>query len=126
MSRSFKSGNRRIVAGADLYCQDETSDEFYTLLDGWVYLYRIPADGRRQILDFSLPGGFLGFQPELSAPSSHSALGLTTVHVNRTLRALREADLQAMRGRTLSVINAPALAEMAGFDPDVVLSREAD
>ena len=73
-----------------------------------------------------MPGGFLGFQPELSAPSSHSALELTTVHVNRTLRALHEADLLAMRGRTLSVINAPALAEMAGFDPDVVLSREAD
>ena len=32
----FKSGNRTVSAGADLYSQDENSTELYTLLDGWV------------------------------------------------------------------------------------------
>ena len=52
------------------------------------------------------------------------ALGLTTVHVNRTLRALREADLLAMRGRMLRILDPGALAELAGFDPEIVLSRD--
>ena len=69
----FKSGHRQLPAGADLSAQDEACDELYTLLDGWVYLYQILEDGGRQILDFALPGAFLGFQPELSAPASHSA-----------------------------------------------------
>ncbi len=212
----FKSGHREIPAGADLYCQDEVCDELYTLLDGWVYLYQILEDGRRQILDFALPGAFLGFQPDLAAPAAHSAqcltdiavcvfprgtlldlfrahpelalrmawitardgalarehltnvgrrsarervahlllelfyrvrrggaspgdnsvelpltqehiadaLGLTTVHVNRTLRALREADLLAMRGRMLRILDPGALAKLAGFDPEIVLSRD--
>ena len=213
--KRFKSGNRELRAGADLYCQDEGCDELFTLLDGWVFLYQILEDGRRQILDFALPGAFLGFQPDLDAPASHSAqcltdlavcifprrnlldlcrenpelalrmawitardgalarehltnvgrrsarervahlllelfyrvrrrtpstggnavglpltqehiadaLGLTTVHVNRTLRALREAELASVRGRTLSLRDPDALDAIAGFDPESVLSH---
>ena len=51
------------------------------------------------------------------------ALGLTTVHVNRTLRALREAELVSVRGRTLSLRDPDALAALAGFDPESVLSH---
>ena len=212
----FKSRNRRLAAGADLYVQNEVCDELYTILDGWVFLYQILEDGRRQILDFAMPGAFLGFQPDLGAPAPHSAqcltdvavcifprknlfdlfraypelalrmawitardgalarehltnvgrrsarervahlllelfyrvrrgnpaprdnsielpltqehiadaLGLTSVHVNRTLRALREADLLAMRGRMLRILDPRALAELAGFDHDIVLSRD--
>ena len=212
---NFKSGNRTIPAGADLYSQDEVCSDLYTLLDGWIYLYQILEDGRRQILDFALPGAFLGFQPNLDAPASHSAycltdiavcvfprenlfdlfrahpelalrmawitardgalarehltnvgwrsarervahlllelfyrvrrkagdqqvnsidlpltqehiadaLGLTTVHVNRTLRGLRQADLLEIRGRTLTVRDPAMLAEIAGFDIEAVLER---
>jgi CRP/FNR family transcriptional regulator, anaerobic regulatory protein len=46
------------------------------------------------------------------------ALGLTTIHVNRTLRALREAGLVVLRGGMLRIMNRPALIEMTGFRPD--------
>jgi CRP-like cAMP-binding protein len=43
------------------------------------------------------------------------ALGLTTIHVSRTLRALREAGLVVLRGGLLRILNRPALVEMSGF-----------
>jgi len=46
------------------------------------------------------------------------ALGLTTIHVNRTLRALREAGLVVLRGGLLRIQNRAALVEMTGFRPD--------
>jgi CRP-like cAMP-binding protein len=213
----FKAGNRVIEAGCDLYYQGEPCSELYTLLDGWVYLYQILEDGRRQILDFALPGAFLGFQPDLDAPMMHSAqcltdvavcvfprknlldlfrhhpelalrmawitardrtlanehltnigrrvarervahlllelfyrvrlahpsphsdsvelpltqehigdaLGLTSVHVNRTLRQLREAGLVIFSGRNMQVLDPDMLAEVAGFDSETVLQRPA-
>ncbi len=45
------------------------------------------------------------------------ALGLTSVHVNRTLRALREANLLSVDGRIVRIANWPSLAAMADFDP---------
>lgn len=45
------------------------------------------------------------------------ALGLTSVHVNRTLRALREANLLSVDGRIVRIANWLSLAAMADFDP---------
>ena len=66
------------------------------------------------------------YSPHIRTALVLTGTGTAGAYHAGVLRALHEADLLAMRGRTLSVINAPALAEMAGFDPDVVLSREAD
>ncbi|TIL18376.1 MAG: winged helix-turn-helix domain-containing protein, partial [Mesorhizobium sp.] len=43
-------------------------------------------------------------------------LGMTTVHVNRTLRELRKADLVSFRGGHVKVINRKELVEIIGFD----------
>jgi CRP-like cAMP-binding protein len=51
------------------------------------------------------------------------ALGLTTIHVNRTLRALRESGLAVLRGGLLRILNRPALVEMTGFRPDPFIRR---
>lgn len=44
------------------------------------------------------------------------ALGLTTVHVNRTLRALREDKLIAMDGRSVTIIDFEALSLLSDFE----------
>jgi CRP-like cAMP-binding protein len=46
------------------------------------------------------------------------ALGLTSIHVSRTLRALREAGLVVLRGGLLRILDRAALVEMTGFRPD--------
>ncbi len=44
------------------------------------------------------------------------ALGLTTIHVNRTLRALRDEKLIDLRGGILSILDRERLMALAGFD----------
>lgn len=45
------------------------------------------------------------------------ACGLTTVHVNRTLRSLREDGLVDFRGGRVTITDYPGLCRAAGFDP---------
>jgi len=45
------------------------------------------------------------------------ALGLTPVHVNRTLKSLKESKLVSTDGRIIRVLNWPALAALGDFDP---------
>ena len=51
------------------------------------------------------------------------ALGLTSVHVNRTLRSLREDGIVALNRGTLHVIDPDRLAETAGFEAEVDVPR---
>ena len=79
--QAFKSGDRVLPAGSQLYGEGETCSELYNLLDGWVALHRLVDSGRCQILDFALPGAFLGYQPDLAGPMLHGAQCLTDVAV---------------------------------------------
>lgn len=45
------------------------------------------------------------------------ALGLTSIHINRILRHLREGELLTFSGGTVELLNLPALTQLAGFDP---------
>jgi CRP-like cAMP-binding protein len=45
------------------------------------------------------------------------ALGLSAVHVNRALMALRARDLFTFDGRTLTIHDWDALTRVAEFDP---------
>ena len=44
------------------------------------------------------------------------ALGLTTIHVNRTLRALRDEELMDVRGGLLRILDREQLIALSGFD----------
>lgn len=45
-------------------------------------------------------------------------MGLSTVHVNRSLQSLREAGLITLRGRKLVILDAKRLKEFSGFNPN--------
>ena len=81
--QNFKLGDRILAAGSHLFLPGQRITELYNLLDGWVALYSIFASGRRQIVDFALPGAFLGYQPNLDAPMLIGAECLTDVAVCR-------------------------------------------
>jgi len=46
------------------------------------------------------------------------ALGISIVHVNRTMQKLRADGLISLRDRILTIHDWPALKEFGGFDPD--------
>ena len=77
----FKTGDRILPAGTRLYQKGESITELYNLLDGWVVLNRLLTSGRHQILEFVLPGAFLGYQSDLKGPMLHGAKCLTDVVV---------------------------------------------
>jgi CRP-like cAMP-binding protein len=78
---NFKIGDFVLPAGSQLYRQGETGSRLYNLLDGWVVLHQVLRSGSHQILDFALPGRFLGYRPDLDGPSAHTAECLTDVSV---------------------------------------------
>ena len=45
------------------------------------------------------------------------ALGLSVVHVNRTLQTLRNKNLIHLRGRQLTILDRRALSDLCSFDP---------
>jgi CRP/FNR family transcriptional regulator len=77
----YKSGDRIVKAGCDLFSQGQRGDAIYRLVSGWAALYNLTADGRRQILQFSLPGAVLAFLPAPGAMMNYSAQALTDVVV---------------------------------------------
>jgi CRP-like cAMP-binding protein len=76
-----KSGDRRVKAGQDLLSLGEPCDAIYNLVDGWMVLYNLLEDGRRQILHFALPGAVLGFHPAHGARMTYGAQALTDAMV---------------------------------------------
>jgi CRP-like cAMP-binding protein len=53
------------------------------------------------------------------------AFGLSTVHVNRTLQALRRGNLIVSDGKRITIPDIDALKEAAGFDPAYLETRGA-
>ncbi|MFZ2156315.1 MAG: Crp/Fnr family transcriptional regulator [Bradyrhizobium sp.] len=78
----YKSADREVKAGSDLFRLGEGGEAIYSLVDGWVALYHLLQDGRRQILQFALPGAVLAFVPTPGALLNYSAQALTDAVVS--------------------------------------------
>lgn len=74
---SYKAGDREIKSGTDLFNIGEPCNEVYNVVDGWIILYNLLEDGRRQILYFALPGAVLGLHAARSAIATYGAQALT-------------------------------------------------
>lgn len=70
---------RSIAAGGDLVHQGQSNQAAYILAAGWVCSYKIQPDGTRQIVDFQIPGDFLGLRSVLLRTSDHSFEPITDI-----------------------------------------------
>jgi CRP-like cAMP-binding protein len=59
----------------------EASNVFFTLFEGWAFKYQALEDGRRQIIDFLLPGDILGLHSSFSAAAQYGVCTITKVRV---------------------------------------------
>jgi len=80
-TQKSKIGALRVSAGADLFRADDVDAELYTLYSGWAFRYRALPDGRRQILNFFLPGDLIGFQVSMLSAADHSVEALTDIEL---------------------------------------------
>lgn len=70
-------------AGAEIYAQGERSGNLYKVEFGAVRIYRLLADGRRQISAFHLPGEVFGFEADRTHHFFAEAVGATGISVLR-------------------------------------------
>ncbi len=71
----------QVVVGADriVIHEGQTDAALYTLLSGWAFRFKTLSDGRRQILNFLLPGDFIGVQQKMSDAAAHGVQTITDV-----------------------------------------------
>ncbi|AVO47194.1 Crp/Fnr family transcriptional regulator [Phreatobacter cathodiphilus] len=77
----MKMDHRRIAAGQEIIFPGQADAELFTLFSGWAFRYKVLADGRRQILNFLLPGDLMGLQASLLSVAQHGIEALTDVEV---------------------------------------------
>jgi len=80
-TQKIKHGQIRIAAGADIYRASDATAELYTLFSGWAFRHRTLPDGRRQILNFFLPGDLIGFQVSMLTAADHTVEALTDIEL---------------------------------------------
>ena len=73
----FKAGELRVDAGTTFLFQGTSSAHLFTVLSGWAFRYKMLPDGRRQILNYALPGDFVGLQASVLEQMEHSVEALT-------------------------------------------------
>lgn len=87
---------RSFVPGRDLVHQGQSDQAAYILISGWACSYKLLQNGERQIVDFQVPGDFLGLRSILMHLSDHSIepiteIEVTEVHVADLLAAFSQA-----------------------------------
>jgi two-component sensor histidine kinase len=77
-------------------------------------------------LDRMSPPDHYGHRVPLTQEQVADALGLTVVHVNRTLQDLRAMKLLEWRAQRLQVLDWPKLSKIADFDPSYLRASSTD
>ena len=74
---TFKTGEVRLKAGTPLFLEGSHSEHLYTVLSGLAFRYKLLSDGRRQILNYCMPGDLLGLQGSVMREMQHSVEALS-------------------------------------------------
>jgi CRP-like cAMP-binding protein len=77
----IKRDHLALPAGSQIVHAREDSAELYTLYAGWAFRFKDLPDGRRQILNFLLPGDLLGLHAAMFDAAQHGIEALTEVEL---------------------------------------------
>ena len=91
---------RQFGSGRDLDRHGQVTQTAYILQSGWACSYRLLPQGTRQIVDFQLPGDFLGLRSVLFRTADHQIEPVTDIEASE----VRVSDL------LMAFANAPRLA----------------
>jgi CRP-like cAMP-binding protein len=134
---------RRYSADETVYCQDEAADHWYQLVDGAARKCTQMSDGRRQIVDFLLPGDLFGFHAgarhdcsvECVAPNTAvvryqrprmESLMESDPQLARRVREIAFNSMDRMQSRTILLGCGRALERVCGFLLEMADRRQID
>ncbi|CAN5551023.1 Crp/Fnr family transcriptional regulator [soil metagenome] len=75
----LRTGAIKVDAGRDIISEQKSSGKIYTLYAGWAFRYKTLSDGRRQIMNFLLPGDLVGLQEKFADGSTSGVQAATDV-----------------------------------------------
>lgn len=79
---------RRVFrAGRDIMHEGQKNQSAYILASGWVCSYKLLPSGTRQIVDFQIPGDFLGLRSVLFRTADHNIEPVTKIEASEVLAA---------------------------------------
>ncbi len=93
---------RRFASGRDMVRQGQPNRTVYVLANGWAFSYILLANGARQIVDFRIPGDFLGLRSILFRKSDQNVEPITAVEASEVLAR----DLMGTFSRTPDLAKA--------------------
>lgn len=110
--------SQTIAAGITFVDEDEPALSVFTVVAGVVKLFKLLADGRRQIVGFLVPGDMFGFAPNDTYTASAEAVSSVTVcRVPRRQLERAFAEFPGVERRFLDAINR----ELAAAQNQMVL-----
>ena len=77
----LERGRRTVPADTDLVHERQTEHAAFILEAGWAFAYKMLPNGNRQVIDFALPGDFMGLRSVLLRTSDHSFAAVTDIVV---------------------------------------------
>ncbi len=81
----FHRRRRCFTAGYELIHEGQKNQSAYILAEGWACSYKMLSDGERQIVDFQVPGDFLGLRSVLFRTTDHSVEAITAIQASEVL-----------------------------------------
>jgi CRP-like cAMP-binding protein len=74
---NFKKGELSVDKGGTVLAEGTRNPHLYTVLSGWAFRYKLLSDGRRQIVNFAMPGDMIGLQGTLMGEMQHTVEALS-------------------------------------------------
>jgi CRP-like cAMP-binding protein len=113
----FHRRRRTVPAGHEIIHEGQAQQSTYVLAEGWACSYKLLPDGERQIVDFQIPGDFLGLRSVLMRTTDHSVQAVTRIEVSE----MRASDM--MDGLTTAPRLAAAVLWAASRDEAMVVEH---
>ena len=81
----FYRRRRTFEPGHEMIHEGQSDAAAFIMADGWACSYKMLPDGERQIVDFQIPGDFLGLRSILFRTSDHSIEAVTRIEASVVL-----------------------------------------
>ncbi len=80
---SFHGERRSFPGGKELIHEGQPAPSAFVLFEGWASSFKVLRDGGRQIVDFQIPGDFLGLSNVLLRKSDHCIESITDIKASQ-------------------------------------------
>ncbi|WP_242601411.1 Crp/Fnr family transcriptional regulator [Pseudaestuariivita atlantica] len=87
--QDMKQGEQHVAPGTVVFSQGDKPDHLYTVLEGKGLRHKTLPDGRRQVVNFVMPGDFIGLQAGVMGEMRHAVEATTAM----TLCIFNRSDL---------------------------------